>query len=97
MVTAPQAGRELAWGDGEGAFAGLEHLIVLEEGEIGGRMHFWVLKWLKLPSLTSSLLSMVLERLEVNGSSPLREVVFLLPWWLAWGVHHCLCWTLLSL
>ena len=60
--------------------------MVLEEGESHGRMCFWVLKWLILPTLTSFLLSMVLERLEVNGFSPLRAAVFLLPWWLAWGV-----------
>ena len=70
---------------GEGVFARVEHLMVLEEGEMGGRVCFVVLKCLKLPTLTSSLLSMVLERLEVNGSSPFRETVFLLPWWLAWG------------
>ena len=66
-------------------------------GQFGSGMHFWVLKWLKLPTLTSSLLSMVLERLEVNGSSLLREVASLFPWQLAGGLHCCPCWTPLSL
>ena len=75
----------------EGAFARVEHLMVLEEGGSGSRMHFWVLKWLILPTLTSFLLSMVLERLEVNGSSPLREAVFLLQWWLWPGGYITAC------
>ena len=67
--------------------------MVLEAGELGtcgegmvlerlklcwdGKM---VLQWLKLPTLTSLLVLVVLEWPEVNGSSPLlRTVVFLLP------------------
>ena len=53
---------------GEGAFARVECLMVLEEGKIGSRTCLLIWEWLKLPTLTSSLLSVVLERLEVNGS-----------------------------
>ena len=46
------------WATGKGAFARVECLMVLEEGEFGSGVCFVVLKWLKLPTLTSSLPSM---------------------------------------
>ena len=83
--------------------------MVLEEEELGARDSFKVLEWLILLTLASLLVPMVLERLELNAllpmvlerldidvSSPLREAVFLLPWWLVGGYIaacdglHCL-------
>ena len=70
--------------------------MVLEEGEIDGVVCSVVLKWLEMPILSSPLMYLVLKWLEVSAlSSLLGEVVFLLQL-LACGVHHCLCWTLLS-
>ena len=58
----------------------LERLELCGDGEM-------VLQWLKLPTLTSLLVLVVLEWPEVNGSSPLqRTVVFLLPQRLSWGL-----------
>ena len=72
---------------GSGAFARVGCLMVLEAGELGAWGNGKVLECIELPTLTSWLL-MVLEWLEVNASSPLREVVFLLPWWLAGVLLH---------
>ena len=64
---------------GREAFARVGHLMVLEVGELGAQGNGKVLESIELPTLTSWLLLMVLQWLEVNASSPWREVVFLLP------------------
>ena len=71
-----------------GVFARVGHLMVFEAGELGAWGDGKVLECIELPTLTSWLLLMVLQWLEVNASSPLREVVFLLPRQLA-GVLLC--------
>ena len=69
---------------GKGPFAGVGHLMVLEEGELGTGVGCKVFKWLNVPTLMSLVLPVVLERLEVNDiSSPLWDAVFLLPQQLA--------------
>ena len=73
---------------GEGAFAKVGHLMVLEAEELGAWGNGKVLESIELPALTYWLLLMVLEWLEVNASLLWREVVFLLPWQLA-GVLLC--------
>ena len=73
---------------GRGAFATVGHLMVFEAGKLGVWGDCKVLESIELTTLTSRLLLMALEWLEVNASSPWREVVFLMPWWLA-GVLLC--------
>ena len=62
--------------------------MVLEAGELGAWGDGKVMESIELPTLTSSLLLMVLQWLEVNASSPWREVVFFLPWQLTGVLLH---------
>ena len=63
-------------------------LVVLEAGALGTWGAGKVLESMELPTLTSWLLLMVLQWLEVNASSPLGNMVFLLPQQLSVGLLH---------
>ena len=63
-------------------------LMVLEAEELGTWGDGKVWESMELPTLTSWLLLMVLQWLEVNASSPLGNVVFLSPWQLSGGLLH---------
>ena len=62
--------------------------MVLEAGELGAWGDGKVLESMELPTLTSWLVLVVLQWLKVNVSSPLGNMVFLLPWWLSGGLLH---------
>ena len=80
---------------GVGGIARVGQLMVLKAGELGALGGEMVLECIELPTLTSFVVLLVLEWLEVNASSPLlRTVVFLLPQQLSGG--YCLCGTPLS-
>ena len=62
-------------------------LMVLEAGKLGAWGDRMVLECMELPTLTSFVVLLVLEWLEVNASSPLlRPVVFLLSQQLSGGL-----------